>query len=249
MDLKTFAVHRKLIHDDDLLSYVMKQQPVPIPVIEASFGGFIEELSDEKASSLITDYTRMLGEHVPVLIRRNEATGGYDISGDIPDSLVDAVSLVHNVQPDEIVKALVDYNLETVHGHSCKILNTSLQEHAERTRMSAESIPPVVSVREVEALDTPVPDREEFFASEPAEAVSTEPEDVYEAELSGTEPYGQELPPEELSYEESLDKPSDIQPDEGPKEKDFAKAIQNIYNRFCEDLRRHNLDTRLNLAM
>lgn len=149
MDLKTYAVHRKLRYDDDLLSYVVADLPIPISVVEASFQGFITPLEDKKSEQLIADFPELLANEVPVVVSKNQETGGYDVSGDIPDTLVDAITLVHNIMPNDVVAALVNHNLMTVHGQSCEILGTSLKEQAERTMISAMSIPDVVSVHDL----------------------------------------------------------------------------------------------------
>lgn len=149
MDLKTYAVHRKLRYDDDLLSYVVADLPIPISVVEASFQGFITPLEDKKSEQLIADFPELLANEVPVVVSKNQETGGYDVSGDIPDTLVDAITLVHNIMPNDVVAALVNHNLMTVHGQSCEILGTSLKEQVERTMISAMSIPDVVSVHDL----------------------------------------------------------------------------------------------------
>ena len=67
MDLKTYAVHRKLRYDDNLLSYVVNGEPIPVSVIEASFQGFIAPIEDKKSEKLIENYKEMLASEVPVV--------------------------------------------------------------------------------------------------------------------------------------------------------------------------------------
>lgn len=167
MDLKTYAVHRKLRYDDNLLSYVVNGEPIPVSVIEASFQGFIAPIEDKKSEKLIENYKEMLASEVPVVVSKNRETGGYEVTGDIPDTLVDAIMTVHHITQDEVVSALVDYNLETVHGQSCRIVGTSLTEQAERTMINAMSIPDVVSVSEL------MEDRPHSVVSEPSYIAST----------------------------------------------------------------------------
>lgn len=165
MDLKTYAVHRKLRYDDDLLSYVVADLPIPISVVEASFKGFIAPLEDKKSEQLIADFPELLANEVPVVVSKNQETGGYDVSGDIPDTLVEAITLVHNIMPNDVVAALVNHNLMTVHGQSCEILGTSLKEQAERTMISAMSIPDVVSVHDL--MEKQTGEQTESFVTEP----------------------------------------------------------------------------------
>lgn len=179
MDLKTYAVHRKLRYDDDLLSYVVSGEPIPVSVVEASFEGFIAPLADKKSERLITDFPGMLAAEVPVVMSKNEETGGYEVSGNIPDTLVDAITTVHHITPDDVVAALVDHNLMTVHGKSCKILGTSLAEQAERTMLNALAIPDVVPVHEMLAGDTDItPDsvyeKPDYIGEEPQKPMDFE---------------------------------------------------------------------------
>ena len=165
MDLKTYAVHRKLHHGDKLLDYVVKNEPVPPEVIAAAFGDQIRAMEDTVAERLIADYPAMLGENIPVRSSRN-AEGGYDIVGDIPDSVVDAIFQVHGASPEAVVQALVDYNLSTVHGQPCKILNTQTHESAEQTLFGFLSIPVVTSVRDFQPLGTDAPAQEALTEDE-----------------------------------------------------------------------------------
>lgn len=145
MELKTFAVRQMLLKDDPLLRYVVKEEPIPVSVVASSFHDFIAPLADEKSEGLISDYPKMLNENVPLVVQTN-AEGGYDISGNIPDTLLEAITLVHNVDQEKIVRALAEYNLKTVHGQSCSIVDATLQDTARRTLMAMESIPSVIPV-------------------------------------------------------------------------------------------------------
>lgn len=266
MDLKTYAVHRKLGYDDELLRYVMDDKPVPLPVIEASFQEYLNSQNDEKASRLLTDYTKLLGEDVPVVISRNE-NGGYEVSGDIPDTLVEALELVHKLKPDDVVKALVDYNMTMVHGKTCEVVSTTLGEQAKRTLMQVAAIPSVVPVAEIkepedfleadrpaftEDLDDAFPDTEsdteatdnpdtaEDVSFMDAETFATPQEEQDEEDVASLD-MSDEVPDEVM--EEPMDMEEDTQAD------DFAAKVQRIYDRFCADLRAYGLDSRLNLSM
>ena len=276
MDLKTYAVGQKLLHDDGLLDYVVRQEPVPVDVVAASFRDFLDRQEDAQARKLIDDYRGFLGEAVPVVITRNQGTGGYQVSGEIPDSMVSAIMLVHNLSPEAVIKSLVDQSLCTVHGQKCEIVECSMEEAAERTRMKAASIPEVSPVPEA----SPVPDGgtetpHEADAPAPAgiEAGTPAADDVFgdvpddipdvmdiQEPASLTEdPEGMDIQePASLTEEpEGVDIPGEEpapQPDPPVGEpeaqtRDFAAIVQSIYEKFCSDLRAYGLDKRLNLAI
>lgn len=153
MELLTYAVRQKLLNDDPLLSYVTRKEPVPIEVIAESFRGYLEPMEDKKSELLVHDYPRMLNENVPVVVNVNE-DGGYHITGSIPDTLLEAIALVHNIEDkEEIIRALVDYNMENVYGQTCEILTASLTQIAGNAKKSMMAIPPVIPVGMANAGD------------------------------------------------------------------------------------------------
>ncbi len=152
MDLKTYAVHRKLVFDDKLLDYAAKERDIPYAVVADSFQDYLDGISNEAAESLMQDYKQMLGTYVPVTISRDTVTNGYDVSGEIPDSLVDAIRLIHGVDETAIVQDLVKYNLRTI-GQECKILDVKLGEAVSRTLLKVQDIPPVETGRSAASED------------------------------------------------------------------------------------------------
>ena len=80
MDLKTYAVHKKLEADSELLAYVVKGSPIPVPIVEENFRAYLEPLNDPAATRLIEDYAGLIGDEIPVTTQRME-DGGYTISG------------------------------------------------------------------------------------------------------------------------------------------------------------------------
>lgn len=255
MDLKTYAVHRKLLFDDDLLRYVAKEQDIPASVVASSFSEFLETQEDAQAECLVNAYDRFLGETIPVVVSRDEIGGGYDVSGDIPDTVVDAIQILHGKSQEDIVKALVDYNLATVHGQECRINHTELGELTERTRLRAESIPPVVPVRDLVQTPAEEPDPDLSDLSE---------DDMHEILEPETVPAETDLPEdlfsgldENVPETEHFEEPEETEPEtesrmaepDQEETRDFAAAIRNIYNKLCDDIRRYHLDTRLNLVM
>ena len=269
MDLKTYAVHKKLEADSELLAYVVKGSPIPVPIVEENFRAYLEPLNDPAATRLIEDYAGLIGDEIPVTTQRME-DGGYTISGDIPDRLVEAIQLVHEVTPEEIVSALVNRNTAAVHGQALDIMDIDLSDAARHTLLGAMEIPKVQPA----VLEPADPFAEAAAATgkttepvhtEPvrtAEAVHTEPamtaEAVLEKRIPEEEIPEKTVPEEEMPEAESID---GAFPEEGeafPEEEEvpqedpgatFRAAVSRVYDRLIADIRAYGLDQRLNLAL
>ena len=259
MDLKTYAVHQKLEADSELLAYVVKGSPIPVPIVEENFRAYLEPLNDPAATRLIEDYAGLIGDEIPVTTQRME-DGGYTISGDIPDRLVEAIQLVHEVTPEEIVSALVNRNTAAVHGQALDIMDIDLSDAARHTLLGAMEIPKVQPA----VLEPADP-----FAEAVAAAGTTEPEPVHtepartaeavpEKRIPEEEIPEKTVPEEEMPEEESID---GAFPEEGeafPEEEEvpqedpgasFRAAVSRVYDRLIADIRAYGLDQRLNLAL
>ena len=263
MDLKTYAVHQKLEADSELLAYVVKGSPIPVPIVEENFRAYLEPLNDPAATRLIEDYAGLIGDEIPVTTQRME-DGGYTISGDIPDRLVEAIQLVHEVTPEEIVSALVNRNTAAVHGQALDIMDIDLSDAARHTLLGAMEIPKVQPA--VLEPAGPVAEAVAAAGTEPvhtepamtAEAVHTEP--AVTAEPVHTEPAmtAEAVPEKMIPEEESID---GAFPEEGeafPEEEEvpqedpgasFRAAVSRVYDRLIADIRAYGLDQRLNLAL
>lgn len=257
MDLKTYAVHQKLEADSELLAYVVKGSPIPVPIVEENFRAYLEPLNDPAATRLIEDYAGLIGDEIPVTTQRME-DGGYTISGDIPDRLVEAIQLVHEVTPEEIVSALVNRNTAAVHGHALDIMDIDLSDAARHTLLGAMEIPKVQPA----VLEPADPFAEAVAAAGTTEPVHTEPvrtaEAVPEKRIPEEEIPEEMIPEEEIPEEESID---GAFPEEGeafPEEEEvlqedpgatFRAAVSRVYDRLIADIRAYGLDQRLNLAL
>lgn len=264
MDLKTYAVHRKLEADSELLSYVVKGNPIPVSLVEENFRDYLEPLSDPAATRLIEDYAGLIGDEIPVVTRQLD-DGGYSISGEIPDRLVEAIQLVHEVTPEEIVSALVNHNTAMVHGESLSITDIDLTGAARQTLLDSTRIPKV----EPAVLSSPnlfegaeekekptmapvaeeTPTAEETPAAEEtpsvAEAVTEEPP---VAETRQEDVPAEAFADDEDAAAEAFDDEEDLSPEED-KGAAFRQAVNRVYQRVVADIQAMRLDQRLNLAM
>lgn len=257
MDLKTYAVHQKLVADSGLLAYVVDGRPVPIPLIEENFGGFLAPLADEKASRLITDYQGLIGDEIPVLMKRNPETGGYEISGEIPDTVIEAIELVHKVPADEVVRSLVNHNMVMVHGTEVEVLDISLSEQAERTRMAMDHLPKVVPVTEQPAEETgsgffeePAGEPSVMDVSGPPAAEPERIPEMAEPEPAAEMAAGLEEEPLADTFGDGEPYFSDEELDEQPSdEESLGEKLLRIYDEVVAKIRALGLDQKLNLQM
>lgn len=262
MDLKTYAVHQKLEADSELLAYVVKGSPIPVPIVEENFRAYLEPLNDPAATRLIEDYAGLIGDEIPVTTQRME-DGGYTISGDIPDRLVEAIQLVHEVTPEEIVSALVNRNTAAVHGQALDIMDIDLSDAARHTLLGAMEIPKVQPA----VLEPADPFAEAVAAAGTTEPVHTEPthtEPVHTEPAMTAEAVPEKRIPEEEIPEKTVPEEESIDgafPEEGeafPEEEEvpqedpgatFRAAVSRVYDRLIADIRAYGLDQRLNLAL
>ena len=275
MDLKTYAVHQKLEADSELLAYVVKGSPIPVPIVEENFRAYLEPLNDPAATRLIEDYAGLIGDEIPVTTQRME-DGGYTISGDIPDRLVEAIQLVHEVTPEEIVSALVNRNTAAIHGQALDIMDIDLSDAARHTLLGAMEIPKVqpavlepadpfaeaVAAAGTEPVHTEPARTAEAVHTEPARTAEAVPEKrIPETEMPEEEIPEKTIPEREMPEAESID---GAFPEEGaameafPEEEEvpqedpgasFRAAVSRVYDRLIADIRAYGLDQRLNLAL
>lgn len=143
MNLKTFAVSQKLHRDQKLLDYVVHEQAVPLNVIRDAFGPLLETQTDVKAERLITNYKTLLADEIPIRVHKN-AENGFEISGNVPDTMLEAITLVHGVSAEDAVRDLINTHMEQLYGTTCEILHSELKQEAERTLLEASNIPEIL---------------------------------------------------------------------------------------------------------
>lgn len=263
MDLKTFAVSAKLHRDQELLAYVMNNEDVPVHVIADAFGPLLAKETDVKAERLVNDYVSLLVDEVPIRIRK-DASEGFEISGDIPDTLLEAITLVHGDAAETAVNKLIDFNLKQVCGTSCDILSTELTESVKKTFMEVSNLP------QVEPVYTGEPNESSFFGTEEEkppvmEAASEEDifDDLFANESEETLFSESQIPAEpkmsevsETYHTDMFDAGSDVNMAEDVSEVDeisegrrFAQAIRRVYDKLVADIHAYGLDGQLNLQI
>lgn len=106
MDLKTYAVFRKLNKNSDLLKYVVNHQAVPLDVLNNDMKDLLDDLHDADAECVVNDYQKYLQEHVQM----NFVPDGkdqFDVNGEVAEPLMESIELVHHVDRKDVVHDLV----------------------------------------------------------------------------------------------------------------------------------------------
>lgn len=186
MNLKTFAVSQKLHRDQKLLDYVVHEQAVPLNVIQDAFGPLLETQTDVKAERLITNYKTLLADEIPIRVHKN-AENGFEISGNVPDTMLEAITLVHGVSAEDAVRDLINTHMEQLYGTTCEILHSELKQEAERTLLEASNIPEILPGPTEVPFDESLSANQETdvdLVAETMEATEMNEEQVSEAALA-----------------------------------------------------------------
>lgn len=186
MNLKTFAVSQKLHRDQKLLDYVVHEQAVPLNVIQDAFGPLLETQTDVKAERLITNYKTLLADEIPIRVHKN-AENGFEISGTVPDTMLEAITLVHGVSAEDAVRDLINTHMEQLYGTTCEILHSELKQEAERTLLEASNIPEILPGPTEVPFDESLSANQETdvdLVAETMEATEMNEEQVSEAALA-----------------------------------------------------------------
>lgn len=130
MDLKTYAVFRKLNKNSDLLKYVVNHQAVPLDVLNNDMKDLLDDLHDADAECVVNDYQKYLQEHVQM----NFVPDGkdqFDVNGEVAEPLMESIELVHHVDRKDVVHDLVANVMNNLRGErDVKVDNIKLAASA-----------------------------------------------------------------------------------------------------------------------
>lgn len=227
MNLKTFAVSQKLHRDQKLLDYVVHEQAVPLNVIQDAFGPLLETQTDVKAERLITNYKTLLADEIPIRVHKN-AENGFEISGNVPDTMLEAITLVHGVSAEDAVRDLINTHMEQLYGTTCEILHSKLKQEAERTLLEASNIPEILPGPTEVPFDESLSANQETdvdLVAETMEATEMNEEQVSEAALA--EAVAEE-PVEEVAEESVEESVEDVA--EEPVEESVEEVADETMN-------------------
>lgn len=246
MNLKTFAVSQKLHRDQKLLDYVVHEQAVPLNVIQDAFGPLLETQTDVKAGRLITNYKTLLADEIPIRVHKN-AENGFEISGNVPDTMLEAITLVHGVSAEDAVRDLINTHMEQLYGTTCEILHSELKQEAERTLLEASNIPEILPGPTEVPFDESLSANQETdvdLVAETMEATEMNEEQVSEAALA--EAVAEE-PVEEVA-EESIEESVEEVAEESSVEEVAEESVEDDAEEPVEESVEEVADETMNLA-
>lgn len=237
MNLKTFAVSQKLHRDQKLLDYVVHEQAVPLNVIQDAFGPLLETQTDVKAERLITNYKTLLADEIPIRVHKN-AENGFEISGNVPDTMLEAITLVHGVSAEDAVRDLINTHMEQLYGTTCEILHSELKQEAERTLLEASNIPEILPGPTEVPFDESLSANQETdvdLVAETMEATEMNEEQVSEAALA------------EAVAEESVEEVAEESVEESVEEV-AEESVEDVAEEPVEESVEEVADETMNLA-
>lgn len=277
MDLLSFATSRKLQGNHELLDYVAIGQPVPINVLDASISELIQPLRDQQAELLVSNYQQLLRDTVPLgFVKQPDDT--YRVTGEIPDNVLDSITLVHQVEQESIISQMISDGLASFDSGKDVVIG-KLTLHEQMAELLTEisdtpEIAPVDMVASVESMSEQMVDQVPAVEQEATELdrlldelnEQTNQPIVDPLETTSVTPIQQSLPDREsarptqpelavVSNNPSrLDNPSDdrfvdVMTSEPQQEDDSSNIFEDIYNKLVADLRAMGLDKSLNLVM
>lgn len=114
MELKSFATQLYLDGRATILDAVVSGKDVPVAVLEEELSP-VEFSVSEMAEALASDgYLDYLRRTIPVgLVKTGEKQ--FDVSGDIPDVVLDVVEKLHGLSRDELVRGLIRGVMNELH--------------------------------------------------------------------------------------------------------------------------------------
>ena len=144
MDLKTYAVSQKISTDSNLLDYIVKGQDIPLDVIESSFADFLESFEDSQAHMMVNDYIKYLHTSIPLGIV-SLGDHKFKIDGHIPQGVLHALKLLHNVEPETLVQEVINHTFSDLHqDREIKIESLQLLESSKVLVEKIKSQSPVI---------------------------------------------------------------------------------------------------------
>lgn len=254
MNLKEFAVQRKMDHGDPLLKYVAKNKPVPCDVLEDSLKDLLEPLEDARASHLVSDYVGMLQTYIPITYKQNQ-DNSMTISGEVPEDILESIELIHEVTAEDALSAMIQNNVSSLRQAPASVNSLKLQE-LESTLNTIQSMPPVMSLDDInDIVDNTVQETTQESAPEfePELMVDEPTEDIKDVVAKRIEAMEQDIEDSYTPMEYEMEAHDEMDYEmEDPVEDEstqIAMAMKRVYNRVVDDIKQAGLDTKLGLNL
>lgn len=270
VNLTSYAVMQKIKRNDSLLDYVVSKKPIPIDTLEVSLQPLLGE-GHSFGDDLISDYEKYLIENYPIgLVKTGDNT--YAVTGDIPDTVVNVIELLHGVKADDIVKALVNRVINDLHGErDVELIDIVYSESVvEPTIVNIQPTDVAISEDSVDDMVVPFEVDEEQDSEQDASPVD-EGSEIDEGQVDElvdvdldvevdvdveTESDETDLDFDELFEVEdpsgivdNLDVPDELFEEVRPEIVSEREALQRVYDETIKDIEDRGLDTALNLEI
>lgn len=259
MNLKLYGICFKMRGGPDLLDYVQTNSPVPVDIMAQVMDQAGSITRDEMAfaEKLDNDWKKAFNERVPLLMGV-APDGGYDITGTVPDELLDTVHTLTGMENGAIMEEYTANYLSEVCGIDAEIISVDM-EHVESTPLSAAMPVQGFSLSDLDA----VPDDPAFEDVSEIGGMETGPvpmQEIPDEEAPEGIPYGEEGIPAEEGYPEDREFPyPEEEPHEGeerpgeaeeaPGNSTYAQALAGIYTDLVSNIKDRRLDERLGLTI
>lgn len=128
MNMKLYGICFKLRGGPDLLSHVQANEPVPVEMMGQVMDQVGSLTKDELdfAQLIMDDWKKAFSDKVPLTMTVNEEKG-YDITCNVSDELISAISLVTGKEPGELVKEYTADHMKNVLGIEADILSVDVE--------------------------------------------------------------------------------------------------------------------------
>lgn len=237
MNLKLYGICFKMRGGPDLLDYVQTGTPVPVDVMEQVMSqmGLITQSEMAFAEKLDTDWKKAFNERVPLLMETKQ-DGGYNITCDVPEELLNTVHVLTELDNEKIVEEYVSSHLRDICGIETTIISVDVEQPE---IIPARAAAPQASGFDLSDLgavpDAPVfEDVSEFGGLEADEAPTEVPveEPVHNAPMEPVydvpaEPESEEPEPDEPEPEEP--EPEEPEPEDAEEPYEEAVPIEEGY--------------------
>ena len=106
MNLKSYAVLRKLTANSEFLNYVVQDKPIPVNMLETELHDLLKDIKVDDVDLLINNYQKYLRDNVKLGFQQKE-NNQFDVNGEIEDPVIETIEILHNVKPNDVVTNLV----------------------------------------------------------------------------------------------------------------------------------------------
>lgn len=106
MNLKSYAVLRKLTANSEFLNYVVEDKPIPVNMLETELHDLLKDIKVDDVDLLINNYQKYLRDNVKLGFQQTQ-NNQFDVNGEIEDPIIETIELLHDVKPNDVVTNLV----------------------------------------------------------------------------------------------------------------------------------------------